>query len=434
MSMPQALRKPKVFYGWFIVGVVFLGQFLGNGIMNIPLGAILKPLTDDTGWSRTQVTFAASVGSIAGSFLAPISGRLADRHGPRVLMTLGSVVLGIVFVGLTYMQSLWQFYVLYIIGRMTTGNSLQGIPSNTAVVNWFVRMRGRAVGITTSATYIGGATQAFLARYLTPIFGWRSVWLTFGILTLGILTLPAAMLLRRRPEDIGLRPDGDTPEEEVPGQSGAPSQRRSAVQEVRWPVKAALRTRAFWFLSISFALMQVALASTLVHQVAYFTDKGIPYETAVVGLGLFALLGALGQFTWGLIAERVDVRYCIVINLFLGLLGLWVLMTATDKVSVLMFTLTFGFGIPSMLSLSSIIYANYFGRLSIGSIRGVIAPFQSVGVASGPFLTALVFDAFHSYVPAFSVFALFFVIAIVLVLLAKRPQLPEAYRLSPTSS
>ncbi|MEK7777663.1 MAG: MFS transporter [Chloroflexota bacterium] len=432
--MPQALRKPKVFYGWFIVVVVFLSQFLGNGIMNIPLGAILKPMTDDTGWTRTQVTLAGTIGSISSSFLAPFTGHMADLYGPRLLMTSGSILLGGVFVGLAAMQYLWQFYALYIAGRMTTGNSLHGIPSNVVVVNWFVRMRGRAVGITTSATYIGGATQAFLARYLTSRYGWRSVWLTFGLLTWGILILPCLLLLRRRPEDMGLRPDGDDPDKMTKTPEGAAGKRRKVVQEEYWPVRAAVRTRAFWYLSVAFALMQFALASTLVHQVAYFTDKGVPYETAVVGLGIFSLLGALGQFTWGIIAERVEVRYCIVINLLLGLLGLWVLLNATDKTSVLLFTLTFGFGIPSMLSLSSIIYANYFGRLSIGSIRGVIAPFQSVGVASGPFLTAVVFDAFHSYVPAFTAFGFFFVIAIVLVLLSKKPQLPEAYRVRPAAS
>ncbi|MDO8751769.1 MAG: MFS transporter [Dehalococcoidia bacterium] len=432
--MPQALRKPKIFYGWFIVGVVFLSHLLGNGIMNIALGAILKPMTDDTGWTRTQVTLAGTIGSISSSFLAPFSGHMADLYGPRLLMTSGSILLGGVFVGLASMQYLWQFYALYIAGRMITGNSLQGVPSSVAVVNWFVRMRGRAVGITTSATYLGGATQAFLARYLISRYGWRSVWLTFGLLTWGIVVLPCFLLLRRRPEDMGLRPDGDDPGKMAKTVELAAGKRRKVVQEEYWPVKAAVRTRAFWYLSVAFALMQFALASTLVHQVAYFTDKGVPYETAVVGLGLFALLGALGQFTWGIIAERVEVRYCIVINLLLGLLGLWVLLNATDKTSVLLFTLTFGFGIPSMLSLSSIIYANYFGRLSIGSIRGVIAPFQSVGVASGPFLTAVVFDAFHSYVPAFTAFGFFFVIAIVLVLLSKKPQLPEAYRMRPAAS
>ncbi len=424
MAVPQAAHKPRIYYGWIIVGVVFFAHLLGNGIMNIPLGAILKPMTDDTNWTRTQVTLAGTIGSIASSFLAPMSGRLVDRYGPRMLMTFGSVLLGSVFFALSYVQFLWQFYFLYIVGRMTSGNSLQGIPSNTAVINWFVRMRGRAVGITTSATYIGGATQAFLARYLTQAFGWRSVWLTFGLLTWGIMIIPCALLLRRRPEDMGLRPDGDS--EEDPGKTTGPA--RKVIKEERWPVRAAVRTRAFWFLSIAFALQQVALASTLVHQVAYFTDKGVPYGTAVAGLGLFALLGALGQFLWGFIAERVDVRYCIVINFLLGLLGLFILLNATDKTSVLLFTLTFGFAIPSMLSLSAIIYANYFGRLSIGSIRGAIAPFQSVGVASGPLLTAIVFDAFDSYVPAFVAFALFFLIGIVLVLMSKKPQLPAEYR------
>jgi MFS family permease len=425
MSMPQAVRKPRLFYGWYIVAVVFFTTSLSNGIMNIPLGAILKPMTEDTGWTRTQVTLAGTIGVLAGSMLVPISGRLTDRYGPRVLMTIGSVALGSIFLGLAHTQYLWQFYALYIAGRITSSNSLQGVPAQTAVVNWFVRMRGRAVGITTSSIYIGGAVQAIVIRYLTLLFGWRSVWLAFGLSTWVILILPCALLLRRRPEDIGLLPDGDAPDGGIEAQQETTQKLRQIPVEERWTVKAAVGTRAFWFLSIAFALQQIALASTLVHQVAYFTDKGISYDVAITGLGLFALLGALGQFIWGFIAERIDVRYCIVTNFLLGLLGLTLLLNATDMTSVLLFTVTFGFAIPSQLALSSIIFANYFGRRSIGTIRGAIMPFQSVGVAAGPFVTALVFDAFHSYSPAFIAFILFFVIGIVLVLLTKKPQLPR---------
>ena len=432
--MPQTVRKPRLFYGWYILAVVFFTTSLSNGIMNIPLGAILKPMTEDTGWTRTQVTLAGTIGIIAGSMLVPISGRLADRYGPRVLMTLGAVVLGSVFMGLAHMQALWQFYALYIAGRITSSNSLQGVPAQTVVVNWFVRLRGRAVGITTSSIYLGGAIHAFLVRHLTLLFGWRSVWLTFGLATWVILILPCALILRRRPEDLGLLPDGDNPDERGEIQRETTQNLPQGPVEERWPVKAALRTRAFWFLSAAFTLNQIALASTLVHQVAYFTDKGISYEMAVTGLSLFALMGALGQFTWGFLAERIDIRYCVVTNFLLGLLGLVILETATDRTSVLLFTVTFGFAIPSQLALSPIIFSNYFGRLSIGAIRGVIAPIQSVGVAAGPFVTALVFDAFHSYIPAFTTFMVFFVIAIVLVLLSRKPQLHEAYRLSQEAS
>jgi MFS family permease len=201
-------RAPRIFYGWYVLGVAMLAAFLAAGSSQLFMSIMLKPMTDEFGWSRTATTGAITLGTIVAGLVAPGFGRLADRHGPRVLMTLGALLLGGAYLALAHLGELWQFYAVYVAARGLTSPMLTGVVPMTAATNWFRRMRGRALGFVAMATPLGGAVLAFGGELIIERAGWQTVFMAFAGLTLTVLVVPAAVLLRRTPEEMGLLPDG----------------------------------------------------------------------------------------------------------------------------------------------------------------------------------------------------------------------------------
>src|SRR5581483_11259009 len=172
------------------------------------MSIMLKPITDEFGWSRTATTGAITLGTILAGLVAPLFGRLADRYGPRLLMTAGALLLGGSYLALAHLGELWQFYAVYVTARGLTTPMLTGVVPMTAATNWFRRMRGRALGFVAMSTPLGGAVLAFSGQLIIESASWQTVFLVFAALTLTLLVAPAAALLRRTPEEMGLLPDG----------------------------------------------------------------------------------------------------------------------------------------------------------------------------------------------------------------------------------
>jgi MFS family permease len=268
MSVPTLSRPPRVFYGWYILGVAMLGAFLAAGTSQLFMSIMLKPLADDLGWSRTATTVAITIGTILGGLLSPFVGRLADRYGPRLLSTLGALILTATYFSLAGMTELWQFYVIYIVGRGLTTSMLSGVVPSTAAANWFRRMRGRALGLIAMCIPLGGSALSFVGQLIIEGPGWRTVFLVFGSTSLVLLVLPAALILRRRPEEMGLLPDG------APSSAGAqtPGPRPRRGDEFGWTLGEALHTPALWLLGAAATLGSMANTAVGFHQVAYYTD------------------------------------------------------------------------------------------------------------------------------------------------------------------
>lgn len=423
-SAPSVLLRLPFFYGWLVVGVAMVSSFLGAGVNNVAMGAIFKPLSDDMGWSRTLTAGAIAAGTICGGLVAPIIGRWADRMGPRLLVPLGGAVVGSLALAISLVSKPWQFYAAYVPARALAQTLLFGVVPLTAVTNWFYLKRPRVMGLVAMCVPVGAAALALLYQALVSLSGWRSAFVALGALLWICVVVPGALLLRRQPEDLGLTPDGVPPDtgqrprtDEHPGPSGAGG-------EYSWTWEEAVRTPAFWLIAVSATMAVVSTGGIAFHQVAYFTDVGIEPFAAAGALSVFALCGGVASGMWGFLAERMAPRRLAMAAFLLAAAGVVLLQQVRTPFLAYVFAVVFGLAARGEDALVQVILAHYFGRRSYGAISGLTEPFWRTGLGTGPLVAAAAFDLMGSYQMVFTLFTAFFLMAALLMFLARRPVPP----------
>ncbi len=417
--MTQEKKKTKIFYGWYILAIGMIGAFMGAGTSQLFMSIMIKPLIKEFGWSRTVATGAMTAGTImAGLFSLPF-GRLADRYGPRLLTSFGALVVAGAYVGFTKFVNLWQFYVIYVIARVVSTNTLSAITPQTAAVNWFRRFRGRALGLLSMAPPFGISVLAMIAQLIMECSGWRTVFMTFALAMIFLQVLPAPLILRRRPEDLGLVPDGG---ERVSIKS-APTNQILPEGEVTWTLSEAIRTWTLWFLIAANMVASTVGSGLGFHLVAYFTDIGIVPSIAVGAMSIYALTGAVGNVVWGFLSEKIPERLLASGVMLLMAATILYLQSVRTIVGAFFFAVLFGLSARGEGTLINIILAQYYGRSSYGAISGLVFPFHMVGLGFGPLISSISFDLTGSYQALFNVFMAISVIASVLLWLAKKPNL-----------
>jgi MFS transporter, OFA family, oxalate/formate antiporter len=420
VTSERTRQAPRIFYGWYILGVGMLAAFLAAGSSQLFMSIMLKPMTDEFGWSRSATTGAITLGTILAGLVAPVFGRLADRYGPRALMTLGALLLGGAYLALAHVGELWQFYVVYVAARGLTTPMLTGVVPMTAATNWFRRMRGRALGFIAMATPLGGAVLAFGGQLIIESTSWQTVFLVFAGLTLGLLVLPSAVLLRRTPEEMGLLPDG----------APSPSTTEQAAQavargaELSWTLSEAMRTPTLWLITAAGVVAAMSNTAVGFHLVAYYTDVGLPATEAVTALSVYAFAGAIASGLWGWFTERLSERTMAVAVSLLSAGAILYLLWVRSLAGAIAFAVLFGLTSRGGTTLTNIILAQYFGRRAYGTISGFVNPFTMVGLGLGPTIGALCFDLTGSYHVEFTFFAAASVLTAALLWLARHPGRP----------
>jgi MFS transporter, OFA family, oxalate/formate antiporter len=411
------LRKP--FYGWTIVGVTFLiGATEAGAFQNI-LSVFLKPMSETFGWSRAVVSGAMAFGSFGAGALSPFIGPFLDRHGPRMVAFWGVLVLSAGLVAMSSANHIWQLYLYFGVGRMVAVGALSLVISVT-VSNWFIRQRGRAMGITWLGPRIGSAILPALAQFFIMTQGWRVAWAALGILVFIVSGIPSLLFLRRRPEDIGLLPDGRTSdsnegEDSDLLQTGKPGSKPSG-GDPEWTRAQAIRTSAFWTLTIVCSLAPFAQAGINFHTFPFLTDQGLTEVSSVLILSTMASFGALGAIGWGVLAERFSVKSLLAINgIGSGLVFFLLFVTAKSpfgqsfgNAAIFILAAIHGFMHGGRLPMLSIIWADYYGRSALGSIYGFSSPFRFTANAIGPIFAAFCFDFFGNYDYPFYFFVIMF--------------------------
>ena len=416
-------KRPRIFYGWYVMAIVVAVGFMGSGTSQVFFGLMLKPITEDLDFSRTTVATAVTIGSLVGAFAQPLSGILADRYGPRVITTLGLVALAVAYFVLSGIDSVWHVFVGYLLGRGITQASLTGVVARTAAVNWFRRMRGRALGFTSTAPALGSSLLVLFASGLMAAgVSWRTVFVIFGISVSGLF-LPALLVLRRRPEDMGLLPDGDEPADAERVQP-TDARSRSAPTEHSWTLSEARRTPGMWLIIFSMTVAALSTGGLSFNMVVYFTDKGVSDGAAGIALSSFALSGAVAATVWGFLTERFSERWLAIGALAIaGCVSLAFIGVSVAAAAVAIAAL-YGFAARGEGALINMIIAAYYGRDSYGRISGFVTPFQFTGLALGPAVAAFVVAATGSFTPYFVMTSALLFAASAGLFLARRPALP----------
>ncbi len=416
--MKKEKKRKKIFYGWYILGIGILGAFLSAGTSQLFMSIMLKPLTAEFGWSRTAATGAITAGTILGGLFSLPFGKIADRYGPRLLTSVGAIVMAVTFFLLTKLFALWQFYVVYVIARVVSMNAVSNVVSRTAVVNWFRIWRGRALGLLSMATPLGGSLLVIVAQFIMESHGWRSVFMTFAVAMIFLQVIPAALILRRRPEDLGLAPDGG---ESVAGNLPAQA---SGEDESSWTLNEAMHSQSIWWLISATIVSTTVGAGVSFHMVAYFTDVGIAPAAAVAVLSVYAFIGAVANVIWGFLSERISERLLATVVMVMSSAAVIYLQTVSTPTGAMIFAVIFGITARGEVSLVNIILAQYYGRGSFGAISGFVNPFSMLGLGIGPIIASVAFDVYGSYHAVFIVFAALYMVSAVLYWLAKKPGFP----------
>ena len=413
----------KIFYGWYIVGVAFICYLSSSFALSSTLSIFLKPLSTEFGISRGIFSFIRSGEVLFSSVIAFLVGPLIDRYGARWLIVGGALVARAGYLLLSQVQEFWQFMVILWL-PITVGDTLLGyMVVNVMISRWFIRKRGRALSIANTGTAIAKVAMPLVAVALFAWVGWRHTWLWFGLVTLAVVVLPAFVLVRRSPEDMGLQPDGDLALQPASrGDAAKTETLQASPADISWTRKEAVRTGTFWLLVITYGTVTFGIIGLNLHVYPYMTDIGYPPRVAATVLGMMALTQMAGNLAWGVVGERIDVREAAAAQFLLQVVGLGLALAPTGPSLVYAGFLVYGFGLGGILVIRELLWAQYFGRVSLGRVRNLGILITRSFTTVGPPFFGFFHDYTGTYFLSFAVFIAALLLSAVLVLAIRPPR------------
>lgn len=406
-SIEPAAKRSKYFYGWIIVIVGFFAHIASAFSISSTLSVFLKPLSSDLGVSRGVFSLVRSGEVMIGAMAAPLVGTLLDRHGAKWLMAAGGVISGAGFLLLGQARDYWQFLLVRWL-VISPGDALMGqMVVNVTISRWFVRMRGRALAIAGMGHGLAKVAMPVFATSLILSIGWRGTWVAFGLLTLALVVGPALLFMRRRPEDMGLLPDGASGESDGAPEATATKSRRTredANVDVEWSRSEALRTPAFWLIVTTFGVAHVGVSGLNLHVYSFVSDQGHSAMVAAMVMSTIAFMQFSTPIVWGLLAERGNIARLIMAKFLIQAAGILLALSDPGLVSLYAGFFLYGIGMGATSILAEMIWATYFGRISLGKVRGMGSLLTHAFSAGGPPFFGFLFDINQSYQLSFSIF------------------------------
>ena len=410
-------RRTPFFYGWVVLYGASAAQFASNAAASLTMSVFIYPISQDLGWSRTLIAGAASLGGLVATVQSPLIGWLMDRYGIRVVLVSSVLALGLSVMYLSWATAPLAFYIAYGIARSMFSSPIK-IGSSVAVSRWFIERRGRATGVLFLSHAAGMTAFPLVAGLVIARSGWQDAWLVLGAIVLAIALVPA-MLIVQNPEDAGLRPDG---------KSTGPATGASTNPDLDpvWTLGEAVRTPALWLLALAGGFAFMIQAGTNVHIGAFFRDQGLDAGVATLAVSVNAMSTGAGSLVWGWLVDRAPVRYVFAAVALLMTIGVVLIVNADTPFEAIAYSCVFGSSIGGILVVPPVAFANYFGRSSIGVIRGVTEPFASGGQAVAVLFSGIIFDSTQSYQAAFLTFAVLGAITVLMLLFTKPPRRRDA--------
>ena len=417
-------RQSRVFYGWWIVVAASIQGMFGNGTISSGFPIFFLPIRETLGINYTQMSLVFGLARAEGGMGGPLVGWLADRYGSRPLIIFGGFFAAIGMILLSQATEYWQLVVLFV-GVVSIGKTAGLGQTLMATVNhWFIRRRAVAMSTLMTAFAGGGAIVVPLLGWGIAGLGWRETLLYSGIFV-AVLSLPVCLVIRSKPEDLGLLPDGDRRTRPGPA-SASPAEPPTPGEEQRaeFTVRQTLRTRAFWLIMLAVATRVSATNGVIVHLFPILADEGLGPQTAAFYASLMFFMAIPLRFLLGVAGDKLAPRKLLFIGMNLGAVAVVTLLITDSVVGVVIFVLCMAV-VEGVTSANWIMVGDYFGRGRFASLMGFMSVFHNIGLIVVPIYAGWIRDTTGSYNVALATLAPLFVVSAFAFALARRPPPPR---------
>ncbi len=420
--MSQGQARPKLFYGWIVLGGLFITAALG------PMGRYILTvffpfIMEDPGWSRETIGLGFTIHFWAYALLAILTGKLIDHIGGRVTILIGGVLTLLGLLLLSSVEAAWQFFLVFGVLMAGAVSMTHFVPNTSLVRKWFIRKAGLATGLVTLGTVIGFACLPPLISYLSVDFGWRTASVIcavgFGIPIMAM----AAFIIRNAPETMGLYPDGGGPLEDEARPLGSLEPGVKPEVPVRWTTAQALRSKNFWYFLVAYSVTGIPLQGILGHVIIWGVEMGFSRANSGLIMAALTIPSMPVRVLAGWLGDRFGKRRVLILfNLYTTIIWFLGWLFITDKWSFLAFCILLGFAYSAPFSLYTPFLGDMFGRMIVGTLMGVLTLGHGIIGGVGPYLWGWIADRMGSYLLNCPISAGCYVIVTLSLFLLKPPE------------
>ncbi len=389
-------------------------------IINPTIGVFVKPMEEAFDWNRSVIAGAVAIGTLAGGVMALGVGPIIDRFGARWVLFTAFLIVGSLFVAWSGVTTLWQFYAVIIVSRMLLQGMIN-LTNQTVLAKWFVRLRGRALAYGNLGQRFGQGVVPVMTQFIITGAGWRTAAAALGIFAWTITLVPVFLWMRRQPEDMGLRPDGDSAEREASTAADAREQ-HAPRSEVHFTLRETLRTRTFYILMGVLCITSFVNTGINFNFIPFMSDQGLSETEVAIVVMVWSMIGIPAALGAGLLVERVSAQP-VLAGFQLGMIAGSLLLIALSNVGIgIAFAVVQGVSFGGSLLAQQVILADYYGSRHLGAIRGAVLPWQMAANAIGPLAATLVFDTQGSYAIIFWAYVAMQSLVFLALLAAPKPR------------
>ena len=418
---------PGVFYGWVMVGASLAINMAVSPLNAVVFSFLIGPMSDDLGVQKSALAWALTLRLVTAGLSGPVIGILLDRLGSRWLGATCGAIGGISLVALGAVDSLWAVYALFVLsGFAGFGGPAGHLLTQVPLARWFVAKRGRALAIATTGLAAGTVITVPVTQLLVEAIGWRGTTIVFGVMIVGVVVPMSSLFMRRSPEDMGLHPDGAESAQAVIDASSVETQATRLATRRDWTVREAVGTSAMWLILAALTVQGVVLTGTLVYRVDFWQSTGMAPALVGFGTALDPLCVVFSILAFGVIADRIPIRYLGFIGVAgMGLSMVPMIVSNGQTWTILAHNAIWGISAGGWITLNSLVWPNYFGRMHLGAIRGIVLPVSIAAASAGAPLFGYLLDSGMAPSRLWTLGLLLFASSSVLVLLARPPRPPR---------
>ena len=417
MLKSNRYNPKKTYHGWYVTFAACCSE-LGNHCASITLLSLfVMPMVQEFGWSRTMISVPASLGSVFGAIVSPFIGKIVDTYGARYVLPVGAIVLAVSCFYMSFLQTLVAFLITYTIIR-TMDQGVINSATYPTVGKWFSKYKGIATSLIMLTGAVAAASSGLGFAIIIKQLGWRVAWRMLALFPIIFGIVPAFLFVRKNPESMGLMVDGIVEDSAV---IEASSVNEDSYRRDPWSVNEALRTRFFWFVFVSLFMVGAAGPGITLHFAAHLMEQGVSHIVIGKTIAVFAGSGVIGITIAGLLADRFNVKYLMIIGCTVATLSLIILIRADSMLETYIFVSVWGFSLITVHPLIPVLWNDVFGREILGTINGLSRVTLVLGLAVGPVISGFIYDLTNQYQGAFWVFMFGSLISVILLVLSGDP-------------